>query len=263
MTRQLIKFTVITVAYNAAALISRTINSVAEQDYPSIEHLIIDGNSKDKTLELVHRYIEQNSIADRKHEINCLSEPDRGIYDAMNKGLDMATGRYVLFLNAGDTLHSCTTLSEVALYIQSCNKQPAVAGGFTDIVDHHGRFLRTRRLAPDKDGLSWRDYKQGMLVCHQAFFARTDLAREHKYNLNYALSADYDWSIRLMRTAEERGLDVVVLPLTIADYLYEGATTKHHHRSLIERLKIMAKHFGWGTALASHAWFVLRLFIKK
>ena len=104
MARQPIKITVATVTYNAGKLIAKTISSVEQQDYAAVEHLIIDGNSTDDTLEQVHHYMERNSVAEVKHEVNCLSEPDDGIYDAMNKALAMATGRYIVFLNAGDTL---------------------------------------------------------------------------------------------------------------------------------------------------------------
>ena len=105
MSEPPLKITVATVTYNAAELIDHTIKSVEEQDYPHVEHLIIDGNSQDATLEFVHHYQERNSVATVQHEVNCLSEPDHGLYDAMNKAIDMATGNYIVFLNAGDTFH--------------------------------------------------------------------------------------------------------------------------------------------------------------
>ena len=92
-----LKITVATVTYNAGKLINRTIQSVEEQTYPHVEHLIVDGNSQDNTLENVHHYRERNSIATVRHEIACISEPDKGLYDAMNKAIDMATGQYILF----------------------------------------------------------------------------------------------------------------------------------------------------------------------
>ena len=85
MSEPPLKITVATVTYNAAAQIGRTIASVEAQDYPHVEHLIIDGNSQDDTLATVHHYQERNSVAPVQHEINCLSEPDDGLYDAMNK----------------------------------------------------------------------------------------------------------------------------------------------------------------------------------
>lgn len=248
--------------YNAGDLIERTFHSVEEQDYPAVEHLIIDGNSTDSTLERLHHYMERNSIAAVRHEINCLSEPDNGIYDAMNKALQMSTGRYIVFLNAGDKFHAPDTLSRVVRCIQEGSQQPAIVYGDTHLVDNFGTFLRRRRLTPPEH-LSWHDFRSGMLVCHQAFYVRTDLAHECRYDLRYRLSADYDWCIRLMREAARRSLVIRNTNLVLADYLSQGATTRHHRRSLWERLRIMAHHYGWATALAEHAWFVLRAFIKK
>lgn len=260
--KQPLKFTIATVTYNAAKLIARTIESVERQTYPAVEHLIIDGNSTDETLEMVHHYMERNSVAEIPHEVNCLSEPDEGIYDAMNKALNMMTGRYIVFLNAGDTLHSTDTLADIAARIEAENRHPAVVYGDTHLVDSEGRFLRSRRLVPP-DQLTWHDFKHGMLVCHQAFYARTDLARELPYDLRYRFSADYDWTLRIMRAAEERGEKMVNAHSVLADYLSVGATTQNHGRSLMERLRIMARHFGWGTAILQHLWFVIRAVIKR
>ncbi|MBO6190527.1 MAG: glycosyltransferase [Alloprevotella sp.] len=262
MAAKPIKITVATVARNAAGLIERTILSVEQQIYPAVEHLIIDGNSNDDTLQIVQHYIERNSIAAVRHEINCLSEPDAGIYDAMNKALSLSTGRYIVFLNAGDTLPHPDTLSRIAALIGQQEADPAVVYGDTDVTDGEGNFLRHRRLAPPED-LDWHDFKQGMLVCHQAFYARTDIARRTPYNLKYRLSADYDWALRVMKEAEQRDLSLVYAKAVVANYMHEGATTRNHRRSLIERFRIMTHHFGLSVTLAQHFWFVLRLFIKK
>jgi len=270
MSEPPLKITVATVTYNAAELIDHTINSVETQDYPFVEHLIIDGNSQDSTLESVHHYQERNSVAAVPHEINCLSEPDHGLYDAMNKAIDMATGDYILFLNAGDTFHSPDTLTKIAHIAEKAvlhgskdhSVLPAVIYGDTHLVDRAGNFLRRRRLTPPAR-LTWRSFRSGMLVCHQAFFARTDLAQMHHYDLNYRFSADYDWCIRIMRTAKNDGLPLCNSCLVVANYLSEGLTTQNHQASLRERFRIMAKHYGWITAVAMHAWFVVRSVLKK
>ena len=127
MSEPPLKITVATVTYNAAALINKTIASVEAQDYPYVEHVIVDGNSTDNTLELVHHYQERNSVASVPHEINCISEPDKGLYDAMNKAIDMATGNYIVFLNAGDVFHETTTLSKIVAAAERYGKElPAV-----------------------------------------------------------------------------------------------------------------------------------------
>ena len=193
-----LKITVATVTYNAEALIERTIRSVEEQTYPHVEHLIVDGNSQDETLTHIHHYQERNSLAAVRHEIACISEPDQGLYDAMNKAIDMASGHYIVFLNAGDKLHAPDTLARIAAAAEAQRERPAVVFGDTDLVDDEGRFVRHRRLAPPKR-LTWRSFRQGMLVCHQAFYARIDLARRFHYNLRYRFSADFDWCVRIMR----------------------------------------------------------------
>ncbi len=257
-----IKITVATVTWNAGDLIARTIHSVEAQTYGRVEHLIIDGNSHDNTLEHVHHYQERNSRADVRHEIVCISEPDNGLYDAMNKAIDMATGRYILFLNAGDTFHSPETLSLIAHEAEASAVLPAVIYGDTHLVDSERRFLRTRRLSPPEK-LTWRSFREGMLVCHQAFFARTDLARLFHYDLRYRYSADFDWCIRIMREAEHEALPLVNAHTVVADYLSEGMTTRHHKASLRERFRIMKRHYGLFTTLMQHAWFVVRSVTKK
>ena len=110
-----IKITVATVTWNAAAVLQRTLDSVAEQDYPCVQHVVVDGCSSDQTLTLLRQYQERESIElEERHEIKVLSESDKGLYDAMNKAINMADGDYILFLNAGDKLHERDTLSKIA-----------------------------------------------------------------------------------------------------------------------------------------------------
>lgn len=254
--------TIATVTYNAEATLQRTLDSVAAQDYEKIEHLIVDGVSTDRTLSLVQRYVEQNN---NRHQIRLTSGPDDGLYDAMNKALSLATGEYIVFLNAGDKLHTADTISKIV----SCAKlkkgnlrNPAIIYGETDLVDNEGRFVRHRRLTTP-DSLTWKSFLSGMRVCHQSFYARTDLAKTESYNLSYHYSADYDWCIRIMRKAAKRRLRIVNTHLILTDYLNEGMTTRNHRKSLLERLRLMARHYGWSNAIAAHGWFIIRAVIKR
>lgn len=260
-----LKITIATVTYNAAALIERTIASVEAQDYPHVQHVIVDGNSQDGTLAAIHHYQERNSLAEQPREINCLSEPDEGLYDAMNKALDMATGDYIVFLNAGDCLHETSTLATVAAAAQQGATEtgalPAVVYGHTDLVDAEGQYVGPRRLVPPAV-LTWRSFRNGMLVCHQAFYARTDLARAARYDQQYRFSADFDWCIRLMRQGAKLRLRNVHTQAVLADYLNEGMTLRNHKASLKERFHIMCRHYGVVTTLALHAWFVIRSIVK-
>ena len=254
---------IITVTYNAEQTIERTLQSIESQTYPAIEHILIDGCSTDHTMSHIQRYVERND-APRRHVIRVVREPDNGLYDAMNKGLQQATGEYLVFLNAGDRLHANNTIEELVAKSGFRPKQanPAVLYGETDLVDNEGRFIRHRRLkAPKK--LSSKSFQSGMLVCHQSFYVRTDLARQTPYELSYRYSADYDWCIRIMRRAEQRRLKMINTELVLTDYLQEGLTTKNHRKSLMERLHLMAHHYGWPVAIAQHLWFVVRSVVLR
>ena len=243
-------FSIITVTYNAESTIEATMRSVKQQTFRPIEHIIIDGASKDNTLYIINKYKDDNT--------KVISEPDKGLYDAMNKGIRLATGTYLCFLNAGDTFHEQDTLEKMVngAGLSDNDKQPEILYGQTAIVDAERHFLRMRHhTAPEV--LTWKSFQQGMLVCHQAFFVKRTLAEP--YDLQYKYSSDYDWCIRMMKKA-----DVISnTHLILIDYLDEGMTTRHHRASLIERLRIMAKHYGWGKALLMHLWFVVRLPFKQ
>ena len=105
--------TIATVTYNAEKTLPCTLESVASQTFPHIEHLIIDGCSKDQTMELIHRYVDANTGKTCPHDIRVVREPDKGLYDAMNKGIALATGDYLCFLNAGDSFHEDDTLQKM------------------------------------------------------------------------------------------------------------------------------------------------------
>ena len=112
----MIKFTVVTCTYNAEKELQRTLDSVQRQTYCNIEHIIMDGGSRDRTLQLVKAYQHRNAVGESSHEIVVISEPDKGLYDAMNKSIDRATGDYLVFMNAGDTFPTADTLE----YVEGC-----------------------------------------------------------------------------------------------------------------------------------------------
>ena len=249
--------TIATVTYNAGSVLERTLRSVEAQAYPRIEHLLIDACSKDVTLSLMREYVERNTQP--THNIRVLSEPDKGLYDAMNKALRLADGHYLVFLNAGDTFHEDSTLEQLVECIdwEERGVNPAVVYGETDLVDNEGRFLRHRRLkAPEK--LVVDSFKNGMLVCHQSFYVRTDIAKHIHFDLGYRYSSDYDWCIRVLKVARRRRLNSLNTHLILTHYLSEGLTTKNHRKSLVERLRVMAQHYGWPTAIGRHLWFIVR-----
>ena len=260
----MIRITYVTVTYNAAGVLQRTLDSVLQQDYPELVHLIIDGASTDGTMQMVEAYIERSNAAKNGHRIQVMSEPDKGIYDAMNKGLRSLDGDYVCFLNAGDFLPAPDTVSRIAAHVSHLDgtgNMPAVLYGDTDIVDGEGRFLHHRRLSPPEK-LSWKSFRQGMLVCHQAFYARTDFAIATPYDIQYRYSADVDWCIRVMKAAAKENVPLQNLKMVVVNYTEEGQTTLHHRESLWERYRVMERHYGRLQTFLLHCWFVVRSVIK-
>ncbi len=242
------KFSIITVTYNAASAIEPTLQSVAAQSYRNYECLLIDGASTDDTV--------AKAIATGVPFAHIVSEPDKGLYDAMNKGMALAQGDYLCFLNAGDAFYAADTLERVAAVVAQCEAFPEVLYGETALVDRNRRFLRMRRLqAPER--LSWKSFSKGMVVCHQAFFVRRDAALP--YNLEYRFSADVDWCIRVMKKSHS----IVNTHAIMVNYLQEGLSLQNHRASLWERFRIMCRHYGLFATLCNHLWFVLRAVIKK
>ena len=239
-------FTVITVTYNAEHTLARTMKSVQEQSYSHIEHIIVDGKSTDGTVDLIKEL--------ETEQTNWISEKDKGIYDAMNKGTAMATGIYICYLNAGDAFYDENTVEKLIATAQQYHL-PDILYGETVVVNNNGKFLHNRRLkAPEI--LNWKSFKQGMLVCHQAFIVKRSIFE--LYDLTYRFSADVDWCIRLMKKSNS----IVNTHLVMIKYLNEGVTTANRKASLKERYQIMSKHYGALSTLFHHAWFVVRAILK-
>ena len=259
----MITFSVVTITYNAAAVLRPTLDSVMMQDYPNVEHLIIDGASTDETLAIAKAYQKLSDEAENGHVVKIQSEPDKGLYDAMNKGLRLATGDYIIFMNAGDRFPEADTLDKVMLaaVVGDGEERPAVLFGNTDIIDDKGNFLYHRRLSPP-ERLTWRSFRYGMVVCHQAFYARIDIARSLPYDTTFRYSADVDWCIRVMKEGERQHLLLRNIHAVVANYMEEGQTTIHHKDSLKERFEVMRRHYGLLTTVLLHAWFAVRKLLK-
>lgn len=241
-------FTIITATFNAADTIARTIDSVDSQLCRDYEHLIIDGASSDNTLAIAEATV--NPL--RK----IYSEPDKGLYDAMNKGISKAEGKYLIFLNAGDKFHSTQTLQLLAEAAGSENA-PGIIYGQTIIVDDRGRNPRPRHLQAPRE-LTLGAFADGMLVCHQSFVALRNITGF--YNLRYRFSADYEWCIRCLQHSR-RNVFIDHEPLT--DYLDGGLTTRNRWRSLRERFAIMCTYYGTFATILRHFRFAARAVKRK
>ena len=242
------KFSIITITYNAATTIEPTLQSVLSQTYTNYEYLLIDGGSKDDTV--------AKAKASSIEFAHIVSEPDNGLYDAMNKGIALATGDYLCFLNAGDAFYAPDTLQTIANAAMAEETLPDVLYGETAEVDEARNFVRMRRLQAPKE-LTWQSFKNGMMVCHQAFYAKREIAP--MYDLKYRLSADVDWCIKVMKQSKK----LVKVNATVINYLQNGLSLQHHRASLKERFWIMSKHYGFLPTLGRHLWFVIRAVIKR
>jgi glycosyltransferase involved in cell wall biosynthesis len=218
------KLSVITVVYNGARDIERTMLSVLNQTYSNIEYLVVDGLSTDGTLEIIKKY---------QNRIRLVSEKDAGIYDAMNKGLNMATGDYVLFMNAGDEIYASNTVTKVFTTADDAD----IYYGETEMINDNGESLGQRRhKAPEK--FTWRSFKYGMSVSHQAIYIKLSLTEQ--YSERYHLSADIDWIIRAAKKAKK----IVKVDGYVAKYLVGGMSKQKHGQSLVERYAIMNRYYG-------------------
>lgn len=257
-----IRFTVVTCTYNAERTVKTTLDSVMGQTWRNVEHIIMDGASADGTVAIAESYKAESDAMDCGHEVVIVSEPDNGLYDAMNKALGRATGDYVVFMNAGDSYPSPHTLGDIAASVGTDGELPAVLYGDTDLVDKEGRFVAHRRLTPP-ERLDWKSFRHGMLVCHQAFYARADIARAVPYDLRYRFSADVDWCIRIMKRAARERLALRNVNMVVVNYLAEGMTTENHRASLKERFRVMCVHYGTLPTVAMHLWFVVRALLRR
>ncbi|MDZ7897003.1 MAG: glycosyltransferase family 2 protein [Arcicella sp.] len=242
---------IITITYNAEQFLERTIQSILAQTNQNFEYIIVDGKSKDGTLQIAEKY--------KKRVNQLISEPDKGLYDAMNKGLKLAKGDFVWFMNAGDEINDHEAVSRI---IQSVTQQTDVLYGDTYFVNNEGEIQGLRsEITPHRlpKNLKWQDMKLGMLVCHQAFIARKSIAPLYLKN---NLSADVDWEIECLKCAKE----VQYLDFVVAKYLTGGVSNQQLKRSLTDRYEVLKKHFGVSGALMAHVqilWRGISLIVKK
>ncbi len=185
------KISVITVCYNSAATIADTLRSVAAQTYPNWEHVIIDGGSKDETASMVRAWTQ--------HPIRFISEPDNGIYDAMNKGIALSSGEYIGFLNADDFFADADVLSKIALRLTEGQLDAVFSELDVVAQDDTRRILRKYRVS--EYSRFW--LRIGMMPAHPTFYCRkqcyTQLGNA-PYRTDYRIAADFELLVRLLLT---------------------------------------------------------------
>lgn len=209
------KISVVTVCFNAVDLIEGTIESVLAQTYPNMEYIVIDGASKDGTKELIRRHSKDISY--------WVSEPDMGIYDAMNKGIEAATGDYIIFMNAGDKFADSLVIEKV---IPHLGRHTIVTGCWRRCYED-GTVKAASPKALDT-------FKVEMPICHQATFVRLQYHKHNLFDTSFRLSADYDFFYKVWRRRET----FLYIDNVITDFIEAaGASTSNITRSVLEREK--------------------------
>lgn len=229
--------------YNAVQVIESTITSVLDQSYSDVEYIVIDGGSKDGTCSLINKYTTKLSYY--------ISEPDNGIYDAMNKGIHLAKGDYIIFINAGDEFYNSDTLYKFASIVEN----ECVDVLYGDVVY---KYKYGKRLVK-ADRLTKIEYD--MVFSHQSVFIRTHILKHNLFNLKYKLAADYDLLLRLYNLK----CSFVYLDFPISQIeVDQGATYTNFLRSKKETREIQISN-GMNSVLASAVYYykIPRLYLGK
>lgn len=227
---------IITVAYNAEGSIDKTIKSVINQTCSNYEYLIIDGASTDNTLKVIEK-----NISFENNPIKLISEPDNGIYDAMNKAIKLAKGKWIYFLNAGDLLINDSVIEAISNIIEEYSNQNLglIYGNIITYDSCRQRIGRKVKL---------KDFKRKMVIGHQAAFAnREEFELIGLYNTEYKIIADYDWFIRFFKN---NGKSLYVNK-DIAFYDMDGFSMRNMLSIESEKLSVLKNNFGMTVFLFS------------
>jgi glycosyltransferase involved in cell wall biosynthesis len=226
------KVSIITVCFNSASTILDTIQSIAEQNYKDFEHIIVDGASTDGTREIIANATSVSSY---------ISEPDEGIYDAMNKGIAMANGDIIGILNADDFYANDDVLSQIAKAFE----EPEIDACYADLVyvrqDDTNKVVRYWKSCPYKNGL----FRSGWMPAHPTFFCRKSVYEKYgNFNLNYKIAADVELLFRLLGKYR---IKTAYLPKTLIKMRLGGTTNQSWSnicRQNNEVLSALDKHYG-------------------
>jgi glycosyltransferase involved in cell wall biosynthesis len=225
---------IITVVFNGALFIEATIQSVIIQTNKDFEYIIVDGGSTDGTIEIIRKYDNQIS--------KWISEPDSGLYDAMNKGIGLATGEFLWFINAGDEIYDNEVIHKI---ITENFTQADIIYGEAMIIDENRNEVGMRRQKTP-EVLTWNSFKIGMVVSHQSILIRKSVAP--LYNLQYKCSSDIDWIIKSLKSSTK-----TINSKMILSRFMDGGRSKHTIlTNLKERYIIMVENYGLFSTIINH-----------
>jgi len=178
------KVSIITISYNSSSTIEKTLKSVASQSYPNIEHIIVDGGSKDNTIDICNSY---------SHISKIISETDKGVYDAFNKGLKLAKGDIIGFLNADDTFYNENSIQEIVAAFNQNNV--SIVYGNLDYINEKGKIVRNWISRPYKQGL----VKNAWMPAHPTFYCKKEVYdRLGGYNDSFKIGGDFELCLRFL-----------------------------------------------------------------
>ncbi len=245
---------VITINFNNKSGLIRTAESVLKQTFrDQIEWIVVDGGSNDGSVD----YLE--SI--RTSIDTLVSEKDRGIYDAMNKGFALSTGDYLLFLNSGDTFHAsdvvALTVGFIHEYQQIHSKKPEALYGDTQFVTPQGDsigLISQLKPQPFPKELTASSFRFGMNICHQSLFLHRSVFVPFN-DKKYRLAADVDSIIASLKQLTVPGLN---LGFVVSDFEVGGSSYQHTKKAWKERFSILGEHYGWLPNLINHGWIFIR-----
>lgn len=221
-----VKISIITVIYNAQDSLKETIESVISQECNGLEHIIIDGGSTDGTLEIIKKY--------EKYITFWISEPDDGIYDAMNKGLRYARGEWINFLNAGDQYYDNNIIMNISNEIRKVDA--VLIYGDTILLDENG--IPVRKLIAGR--MNKTSLRKSMVACHQAIFMKKEYAV--KYNTDLKYNADYEWVLKSIYS--RKNANIVHIKMPVVKYKLGGYSDSDFKENYKEYKGIVKKYFG-------------------
>jgi glycosyltransferase involved in cell wall biosynthesis len=253
------KITIITVTYNASATIDDTILSILNQIDKNFEYLIIDGNSSDNTVEIIKKYekdIKENLFKGvHSSQFRWISQPDKGLYDAMNKGIDLAGGEFIWFINSGDKVYS-STLSTIEKRLIE-HPDADIIYGKCAMISKENKFIGTHHKTPPKV-LKVSSFLNGLVVSHQSIIVRKKIVQH--YDLRYKIVADYDWVIKAVKKSSEN----IYIDDYLSLFMVDGFSKQNRKRAWKERFFAMKAHFGLLKTIFAHFIILLKYpFSKK